>query len=190
MCGASITSMPPRSCVPLNATLAQSFPGVWNGRAFEVSTAMTTNRLPLPSAETAAMLPCKSGGISGPTAAFAQFAGSKVSPAGSLRADSSWGSIALSEISVTLYSGPKLDFTSATLLMSAFAEEASEPDEQPASTHTDAAASNTFNIVANLPKADVQLRNVDTVLTSRSAANCGGSAGSAEPGSAVSAVNA
>ena len=59
-----------------------------------------------------------------------------------------------------------------------------------AGRYTDAVASNIFNIVANLPKADAQLRNVDTVLTSRSAANCGGSAGSAEPGSAVSAVNA
>src|SRR5208283_1089978 len=154
MCGASTTSMPPRSCGPENATLLQSFPGSLSGKAFEVSTAMTTNRLPLPSAETAAILPCKSGGISGPTAAFAQFAGSKVSPSGSFRADSSLGSIALSVMSVTLYSGPKLDFTSATLLMSTFAEEVSAPDEQPASTHTAAIASNTFNIVANLPKAD------------------------------------
>src|ERR1700756_4443936 len=190
MCGASITSRPPRTWAPANATLAQSFPGSLNGRAFEVSTAMTTNRLPLPSAETAAIFPCKSAGMSGPTATFAQFAGSKVSPSGSFRADSSWGSIALSEMSVTLYSGPKLDFTSATLLMSAFAEEVSVPDEQPASTHANAVASNTFNIVANLPKANAQLRNVDTVLTSRSAANCGGSAGSAEPGSVVSVVNA
>jgi hypothetical protein len=74
--------------------------------------------------------------------------------------------------------------------MSAFVEAVSVPDEQPASTHTDATASTTFNIVANLPKPVAQLRNVDTVLTSRSAANCGGSAGSAEPGSVVSVVNA
>jgi len=70
------------------------------------------------------------------------------------------------------------------------AEEASLPDEQPASAQTDAAASNTLNIVANLPKTAAQPRNVDTVLTSRSAANCGDSAGSAEPGSVVSVVNA
>ena len=74
--------------------------------------------------------------------------------------------------------------------MSAFVEEGSVSDEQPASTHTDAVASNTLNIVANLPKADAQPRNVDTVLTSSSAANCGGSAGSAEPGSVVSVVKA
>jgi hypothetical protein len=73
-------------------------------------------------------------------------------------------------------------------LMSAFAEE--PPDEQPASTHTAATASNTFDIVANLPKRAPQLRNIDTVLTSRSAANCGGNTGSAEPGSVVRVVNA
>jgi hypothetical protein len=62
--------------------------------------------------------------------------------------------------------------------------------EHPASRHTDAIASATLNIVANLPNAGVQLRNVDTVLTNRSAANCGGSAGNAEPGSVVRVVKA
>ena len=133
---------------------------------------------------------CRSGGMSGPTAAFAQLAGSKVSPSGSLRADSSLGSIALSLMSVTLNSGPKLDLTSATLAMSTLVEEVFGSDEHPASNQTDAIASTTFNIVANLPKAGVQPRNADTVLTSRSAANCGGSAGSGEPGSVVSVVNA
>jgi hypothetical protein len=93
-------------------------------------------------------------------------------------------------MSLTLYSGPKLDFTPAILLISVFVKEVSVPDAQPASTHTDAIANTTFNIVANLPKPDAQLRNVDTVLTSKSAANWGGSAGSAEPGSVVSVVNA
>ena len=50
--------------------------------------------------------------------------------------------------------------------------------------------SNTLNTGANLPNADAQPRNVDTVLTSKSAAYCGGNAGSAEPGSVVSVVNA
>src|SRR6516225_4328600 len=156
MCGASITSRPPRTPAPVNPTLVQSFPGSLSGSAFEVSTAMTTNRLPLPSAETAAMLPCKSGGISGPAATLAQLAGSKVSPSGSLRADSSLGSIALSLISVTLNSGPKVDLTPATLAMSTFADEVLGSEEHPASKHTDAIASTTFNIVDNLPKAGVQ----------------------------------
>ncbi|MFW3113384.1 hypothetical protein MHAE_06367 [Mycobacterium haemophilum DSM 44634] len=77
-----------------------------------------------------------------------------------------------------------------TLAMLTFVEEVAGPDEQPASKHADATANTIFNIVANLPKVDVQLRNVDTVLTSRSAANCGASAGSAEPGSVVNVVNA
>ena len=137
------------------------------------------------------MLPCRSGGMSGPTAAFAQFAGSKVSPSGSLRADSSLGSIARSVMSVTLYSGPKLDFTSETLLMSTFAEALSAPDEQPTSRHTAAIASNTLQHRGQSTQStDAQPRNADTVLTSRSAANCGDSAGSAEPGSVVSVVNA
>ena len=93
-------------------------------------------------------------------------------------------------MSATLNSGPKLDFTPTILVMSALVEAALVPDEQPASTHTDAIANARLNTVANLPKPDAQLRNVDTVLTSRSAANCGGSAGSAEPGSVVSVVNA
>ena len=93
-------------------------------------------------------------------------------------------------MSVTLNSGPKLDLTPATLAMSRSRRRAFGAEEHPASKHTDAIASTTLNIVANLPKAGVQLRNVDTVLTSRSAANCGGSAGSAEPGSVVSVVNA
>lgn len=74
--------------------------------------------------------------------------------------------------------------------MSTFAEELSPPDEQPAVTHTAAIASNTLDTGANLPKAAAQPRNADTVLTSKSAANFGGSAGSAEPGSVVSVVNA
>ena len=152
---------------------------------------MTTYRLPSPSADTAAILPCKSGGMSGPTATFAQSGGSKVSPSGSFRADSNLGSIALSLISATLNSGPKLDFTPETLAISALSRRRPRPvSEQPASTHTDAIANATFNIVANLPKPVAQLRNVDTVLTSRSAANWGGSAGNAEPGSVVSVVNA
>ena len=182
--------MPPRIWGPANATLVQSFPGSSNGKAWEVSTAMTTNRSPLPSAETAAILPCKPGGMSGPVATFAQFPGSNVSPSGSFRPEKNFGSIALSEMSTTLNSGPKLDFTPATLLMSAFVEEPLAPDEQPASTHTDAIATPTFNTVVNLPNADGQPRNVDTVLTSRSAANRGVSAGSAEPGSVVTVVNA
>lgn len=77
-----------------------------------------------------------------------------------------------------------------TLPISAFADESFAPDEQPASTHPDATASKTLNTVANLPNAGVQPRKASTVCTSRSAANCGGSAGSAEPGSVVSVVNA
>src|SRR5277367_5521232 len=99
---------------------------------------MTTNRLPLPSADTAAILPCTPGGMSGPAATFAQFAGSKVSPSGSLREEKNLGSIALSATSATWNSGPKLDFTVTTLLMSALVG-GLPPDEQPASTHTDAA---------------------------------------------------
>src|ERR1700722_17745482 len=135
----------------------------------------------MPSADTAAMLPCRSGGISGPPATCAQAAGSNVSPSGSLWADNNLGSIALSLIAVTLNSGPKLDLTPPTFAMSTVVEVGFGVGEHPESTHTDAIASTTLNIVANLPKAGVQLRNVDTVLTSRSAANCGGSAGSAEP---------
>ena len=136
------------------------------------------------------MLPCRSGGISGPPATFAQLAGSNVNPSGSLRAASSLGSIALWLMSVTAKSGPKLDLTPVTLAMSMVVEAVFGAGAHPESTHTDAIASATFNIVANLPKAIVQPRNVDTVLTSRSAANCDGSAGSAEPGSVVSVVNA
>ncbi|CNH82237.1 Uncharacterised protein [Mycobacterium tuberculosis] len=100
------------------------------------------------------------------------------------------GSIALSPTLVTLNSDPKLDLTPAILAMSTFEEAAFGAGAHPASRHTDAVASTTLNIVANLPKASVQPRKVDTVLTNRSAANCGGSAGSAEPGSVVSVVNA
>src|SRR5882757_1695527 len=153
--GASITSTAPRTPAPVNAILPQSFPGSLNGSAWEVSSPMTTNRLPLPSAETAAMLPCKPGGMSGPTAAFAQFGGSKVSPSGSLREAKNWGSMPLGATSTTLNSGPKLGLTSTILPMSAFAPEEFASDEQPTSQHTDASASSTtLNIVVNLPNAD------------------------------------
>src|ERR1700704_2768635 len=150
MCGASTTSRLPRSWAPANATLLHSFPGSLTGSGLEVSSAMTTYRSPLPSADTAAMLPCTSGGMSGPDANFAQFAGSKGSPAGSLRADSSLGSTARSEMSMTLNSGPKLDFTPTTLPMSALVAAVSVLDEQPASTHTAAIAHTSLDIVANL----------------------------------------
>lgn len=126
--------------------------------------------------------------MSGPAATFAQFAGSNVNPSGSFRPASSLGSIPRSLMSLTLKSGPKLDLTSTTLLMSTFATGVA--DEHPARTQAAASASNILDIVANLPKRIVQLRNVDTVLASRSAANRGGRTGSAEPGSVVSVVNA
>jgi hypothetical protein len=50
-----------------------------------------------------------------------------------------------------LNSGPKLDLTSATLAISTFVEETFGSDEHPASKHTAAVASTTFNTVANLP---------------------------------------
>lgn len=172
---------------PGKVTLLQSFPGLGAGSGWDVSTAMTTNRLPLPSAETAAMLPCNPVGSWGPAATCAQFAGSKLSPSGSLRAEKNPGSMALGVTSVTVYSGPKPDFTSATLAMSpveAVVELA--PDEQPTSQHTDPTASTALRIVVNLPNAAPELRNVDTVLTSRSAANCGASGGRTDPGSVIS----
>ncbi|AMC62977.1 Uncharacterised protein [Mycobacterium tuberculosis] len=95
--------------------------------------------------------------------------------------------MALGVTSVTVYSGPKPDFTSATLAMSpveAVVELA--PDEQPTSQHTDPTASTALRIVVNLPNAAPELRNVDTVLTSRSAANCGASGGRTDPGSVIS----
>lgn len=72
---------------PGKSHLAAVFPGAGAGSGWDVSTAMTTNRLPLPSAETAAMLPCNPVGSWGPAATCAQFAGSKLSPSGSLRAE-------------------------------------------------------------------------------------------------------
>ncbi|HEY0228380.1 MAG TPA: hypothetical protein VGC05_18755, partial [Mycobacterium sp.] len=54
--------------------------------------------------------------------------------------------------------------------MSAFVEAALVPEEQPASTHTDAIANARLNTVANLPKLGAQLRNVATVSTRSSAA--------------------
>ncbi|GJO03207.1 hypothetical protein NJB1728f10_36080 [Mycobacterium marinum] len=68
--------------------------------------------------------------------------------------------------------------------------EGAAPCEHPTSKHTNPSASATFDIVATLPNTKGQLRNIATVLTSRSAANCGGSGGSTEPGSVVTAVNA
>src|SRR5271166_430061 len=189
--GVSTTSMPPLSWGPVKATLLQSRPGSTNGNAWEVSTAMTTKRLPLPSADTAAILPSKPGGMSGPNATFAQFAGSNCRPSGSFREAKNAGSMARGLMSVTVNSGPKVGFTSATLPMSAVGAGAVlAPAAQPTSQHTDVSARATLNTVANLPNRDAQLRNVDTVLTNRSAANCGVSAGSTEPGSVVNVVNA
>ena len=88
----------------------------------------------------------------------------------------------VSLMSVTLSSGPKLDFTSAIFVISAFVAALSAPDEQPASTQQLRSRAN-LNTGANLPKTGAQPRNVDTVFTSKSAANCGVNAGSAEPGS-------
>jgi hypothetical protein len=129
--------------------------------------------------------------MSGPSATFAQFAGSNASPSGSFRDEKNPGSMALVATSVTLNSGPKVGFSSKTLPISAVgAGGVFAADEQPTSQHTDASATATLNTVANLPNPDAQLRNVDTVLTNRSAANCGVSAGSTEPGSVVNVVNA
>ena len=98
--------------------------------------------------------------------------------------------MALSLTSVTVNSGPKLDLTAATWAMSTFAEEVFGAEEQPASRHMEAIANTVLAIGANLPNADGQLRNMATVLTSRSAANCGGNDGCADPGSVVSVVKA
>ena len=85
--------------------------GSVNGTGADVCTAITMKRLPLPSADTAAMFPCKPGGVSSGTTELAQSGGSNFSPGGSLCADSTLGSMAVFEVSLTLYSGPKADFT-------------------------------------------------------------------------------
>src|SRR5262249_55005911 len=70
---------------------------------------------------------------------------------GSFWGDSTFGSMARSEMSRTLNSGPKLDLTPTILAISAFEE--APPDEQPASKHTEATANITFNIGLNLPNS-------------------------------------
>ena len=62
-------------------------------------------------------------------------------------------------------------------------------DEQAASKQVLPIAPRIFNIRVNLTHL-LQPRNADTAFTSRSAANCGVSAGSGEPGSLITVVNA
>ena len=78
---------------------------------------MVMNRLPAPSAESAVMLPLISAGNCGPTANFAQSAGSNFNPSGSFCAASILGSMPVIGTSVTVNSGPNDDFTSATFAM-------------------------------------------------------------------------
>jgi len=104
ICGASTTSRAPRTGPPSNPTLLQFRPGSLNGTGFEVCSAMAMKRLPFPSADTAAMLPCRPGGTSWPTTNFAQSLGSNFIPSGSLWGESTLGSIPVLGISVTLKS--------------------------------------------------------------------------------------
>jgi hypothetical protein len=92
-------------------------------------------------------------------------------------------------VSLTLYSGPKANLTFEILVISAVGAVSEDPCEQAARSQTHPIATAIRIIRANLTHR-IQPRNADTVFTSRSAANCGASAGYGEPGSLTTAVNA
>lgn len=99
--GASTASITPRSPLPAKPTFLQPWLGSRNGTGSEVSNAMTMNRLPWPSAVTAAMLPSTPSGTFWPTAKSSHADGSKFSPSGSLRSASSLGSMPVLAMSLT-----------------------------------------------------------------------------------------
>jgi hypothetical protein len=110
---------------------------------------MVMNRLPAPSAVTAAMLPFSPSGTARPLANFAQSAGSNVTPCGSDCGASRRGSMPVGSTFVTVNSGPKLDVRSATRAMSPVVSAGSL--EHAASSTTVIRASHVRNIAANLP---------------------------------------
>lgn len=126
MCGASITSIPPITWTPENDTFVQPGPG-----SLRITERKRLESLHRDDDEPAAVTlsrdhpniaPYLSGDVTGPAASLAQFAGSKVSPSGSFRTDSSSESITLSPMSVTLKLDPKRDFRSVILAMLPFDE--------------------------------------------------------------------
>ncbi|MDT5142550.1 MAG: hypothetical protein QOI79_1887, partial [Mycobacterium sp.] len=104
-------------------------------------------------------------------------------------ADSTLGSMAVFEVSLTLYSGPKADFTWEIFAISAVGAVSDAPLEHAATRQALPIATAIRIIRANLTHRP-QPRKADTVFTNRSAANCVVSAGSGEPGSLISVVNA
>src|SRR6478735_3810003 len=153
--GVSVRSTRPRAPGPTNATLRQLSPGSGISRSSDVSTAITMNRLPAPSAVTADMLPLSPGGSAKPVANLPQSGGSNVTPGGSVCGVSSRGSMPVGATVLTLNSGANIDFTSASLEMSLWTTAGVGAPEHAASTRAQAAnaslANEVLDIAANLP---------------------------------------
>ena len=111
---------------------------------------MTMNRLPSPSAETAAMWPSVPAGTSWPVANRAQAEGMNVTVSGSFWPLSTRGSIPVGAISVRVNCGPKLALTSEIAAMSAAGP---RPEPQPISTPANTSTPSTPRtiIAVNLP---------------------------------------
>src|ERR1700684_814359 len=117
------------------------------------------------------MLPCRPAGMSSPTTNDEQSGGSNVKPGGSLCVDSTLGSIAVFGTSLTLYCGPKDDFTWEIFVISADTVSEDPFDEHAARRQTLPIAAAVRIIWLNL-NHPFQSRNAATDFTSRSAANC------------------
>ncbi len=173
-CGTSTTSMPPRSCVPQVTCCSLSSWGRQRLGRLHRDDDETGCRCPR---RVAAMLPCNLVGSWGPAATCAQFA-DRNQPVGQFAGGKNPGRWAREDIGDGVFrSKARLPRHLGDVAGRAVVELASMAADR--RQHTDPTASTAF--VVNLPNAAPELRNVDTVLTSRSAANCGAVADAPTP---------